>query len=203
MKQIERTSELHLLPAHFYLFSFGANDEINLAKRLCGKINEAGTKKEIKIIRNHSSAAFLPGYLRSFFGYSKNWNGSVATLIRTNKRESGTYGLITEFTKNRAGEFFIGKIRASLKNLCKVENIDGGMYVLRQVTKMRNNVPVYAFIGCVNRFKNNILPSKAYLNAVGKTLHRSFPDAKEIQIPVRLGNKKKIICNYYYQPPDV
>jgi len=190
---------LNSLPTQFYLFSFGANDEVNLAKHLYGKLTQPVDKKGINLIKAHTSPAFLPGYLRSFFGYSEKWQGSVGTLIKTNKCGDGTYGLITKITKDRNSNFFVGKRQANLKNLCKVENIDGGMYVFCQVTKL-NGVPVYAFIGCIDQFKNNILPSKNYLNAVGQILERSFPNTKEIHIPIRMGEKKKIICTYHYHP---
>lgn len=198
MNPITRTSDLHLLPNRFFLFSFGANDEINLAKRFFGHPNEKGTTKEINTILKHTLPAFLPGYLRSFFGHSDAWDGSVGTLIKTNTYSSGTYGLLTEITQRGQNKFFIGKKKILLKNLGKVENIDGGMYILQKITQTTENIPVYAFVGCAERYKNNIVPSKRYLNAVGRTIHRSFPEAKEIHIPIRLGEKKHVICSYKY-----
>ena len=199
MKQIKRTKNLDQLPNHFYLFSFGANDPPNLAKRLFGDVNKAGSKKEVKIIQKYTSPAFIPGYLRSFFGYSDVWNGSVGTLIRTKKKFSGVHGLITELTHFEKGHFFIGKKKVKLKNLCKVENIDGGMYVLQRIMITLEGIPVYAFMGRTDQYKNNILPSRDYLNAVGKTLQYSFPNAKEIHIPIRVGENREVIYTYRYR----
>ena len=212
MKQITKTSDLYRLPKRFFLFSYGANDDVNLAKRLMGDPNEKATKKEIEIIRKHTSPAFLPGYLRSFFGYSDAWGGSVGTIIKIDGdcHGYGTRGLLTEIThrngKNKKNgkngknkkNFYIGNVKIRLINLCKVENIDGGMYVLRKITKTAENIPVYAFVGCTERYKNDIFPSTRYLNAIGKTLSRSFPSAQEIHIPIRLGVNRQVLRKYNY-----
>lgn len=209
MKQITHTSDLYRLPKRFFLFSYGANDEVNLAKRLFNDPNEKATRKEIKTMCKHTSPAFLPGYLRSFFGYSDAWGGSVGTLIKIEDRECplygtrGTHGILTEITHRDRGDkgaFYVGDMTIGLSNLCKVENIDGGMYVLQKITKTSENVPVYAFVGRVERYKNNTLPSKSYLNAVGKTLRRSFPEAQEIHIPIRLGGNRQVVRKYKYIP---
>ena len=73
------------------------------------------------------------------------------------------------------------------------------MYVLQKVTIDFEGIPIYAFIGCTDHYKNNILPSRDYLNAVGKTLQYSFPNAKEIHITVRIGENREVMYIYRYR----
>ncbi|GAH10870.1 unnamed protein product, partial [marine sediment metagenome] len=99
MHAITHTRDLQYLPDEFCLFSFGANNVENLAKRFFGDVNVAGTKEDVEIVDNYTTPAFLQGYLRTFFGYSRKWRGSVGSLTQTCEEDKGVYGLLTQFKK--------------------------------------------------------------------------------------------------------
>jgi hypothetical protein len=152
---ITRTKDLHKLPSEFYLFSYGANSPKNLERRF--EVDE-------DIIKSQTYTAFLPGYVRSFFGYSKAWEGSVGTLIKVPLNKYGTWGLLT-FIKKVDSKFMIDEHEINFEQLALVEGLNEDMYQLKRldnlclIEKEKFEYPIYAFIGCYNRYKNNILPS--------------------------------------------
>lgn len=198
MHAIIHTRDLQHLPDEFYLFSFGANNVENLAKRFFGDVNVAGTKEEVGTIDNYTTPAFLQGYLRTFFGYSKKWRGSVSSLTPTCERDKGVYGLLTQFKKLDDVKFVIGDKIANLKALCDVEAVGSGMYMLKHVGNLQGGIFVYAFVGCHNKFPAKGPPSRDYLNAIGKTLSYNFPQSRCIYIPIRYGDHPKITSEYLY-----
>lgn len=199
MHEITHTRDLKHLPDEFCLFSFGANNIENLAKRFFSDPNVAGTKEEVDVIAKHTTPAFLHGYLRTFFGYSKRWRGSVGSLTPTCEKDKGVYGLLTHFKKDpSSAKFFIGDKIANLKALCNVEAVDSGMYRLKHVGNLQGDIFVYAFVGCHKKFPAKGPPSRDYLNAIGKTVSYNFPRSHYIYIPIRYGDNPKITGEYLY-----
>ncbi len=152
MHTITHTKNVRFLPSHFYLFSFGANNVHNLAKRFFGNKDLPGSCQETNLIRDNTTAAFLEGYIRTFFGYSEKWKGSVASISRTQTPRKGVHGLLTEIHKEEKDQFVIQNVPIHFKALCRVEAIDEGMYILPHVGNTLENNPVYAFVGCAKRY---------------------------------------------------
>lgn len=221
MHTITHTRDLRYLPGEFYLFSYGANDVENLAKRFFGDVNVSGTTHDVDAVGDHTTSAFLQGYLRTFFGYSDKWKGSVASLIPTCERDKGVYGLLTHVKKVEKDnleskgfrrtkdvnplhgipkdvKFVIGDKVANLKGLCQIEAVNSGMYVLKPVGNCDYDLFVYAFVGCHRTHPTTSPPSKAYLSAVGKTLSCVFPTSRCIHIPIRYGDHPKIMDKHVY-----
>ena len=197
MHTITHTKNVHLLPAHFYLFSFGANDVHNLAKRFFGNKDLSGSCKETTLIRENTTTAFLEGYIRTFFGYSEKWKGSVASISRTQTPRKGVHGLLTEIHRKKKDQFVIQNVPIHFKALCRVEAIDEGMYILQHVANASDDIFVYAFVGCAKRYPASSRPSEAYLEAIGKTVQSSFPGASSIEIPIRYSSSVNDIDEVY------
>ncbi len=197
MRTITHTKNVHLLPSHFYLFSFGANDVHNLAKRFFGNKDLPGSRKETNLIRENTTTAFLEGYVRTFFGYSEKWKGSVASISRTQIPRKGVHGLLTEIHKEEKDQFVIQDVPIHFKALCRVEAIDEGMYILPHIANTSDDISVYAFVGCEKRYPASSPPSEAYLKTIGKTVQSSFPGASSIEIPIRYSSSVDDIDDVY------
>lgn len=196
MFSISNTTQLKYLPDKFYLFSFGANDPHNLAKRFYGNPNIPASCEETQNIFSHTEPAFLKGYVRSFFGYSKAWGGSVGTLIETKCQNKGVYGTITLIKHIKSDETFkIGDKKINFEALCNVEAINSGMYILQKIG-VCGSIDIFAFIGNIKQYYTTSLPSERYLEAIAKLLRLVFCNIKIIEIPIRLNDNDQTICIY-------
>lgn len=144
------------------LFNYGSNHPAQLKQRV-GSENIKGIYP-----------AFVEGYMRVFRGYSVNWNGSVATLIK--KKGYFTYGYVAKITP---------------KGLDRLRPYEGPKYLEQRIevqVSLKNDdnfepVSAIAFIRS-GREKYEHKPSREYLKAVLKTIN-TFWEADISDIPMR------------------
>jgi hypothetical protein len=129
------------------IFSYGSNSISQIKGRL----------KNINLV---SYPAYANGYKRIFCGYSKNWNGGVATLIK--KRFIKTYGIIVYLDNNE---------------LSKLDSYES-TYIKKEIicNILINNI--YSECKCITYIaKDNkwiSLPSEQYLIAIKTMLEEHF-----------------------------
>jgi hypothetical protein len=129
------------------VFSYGSNSISQLKGRL----------ENFNLI---SYPAYVYGYKRIFCGYSNNWNGGVASLIK--KKYIKTYGIVVYLDKNE-----LSKLDSYEINYVKEEIICNIM--------INNNYIEYKCITYIS--KNNkwiSLPSEQYLIAIKIMLEEHF-----------------------------
>jgi gamma-glutamylcyclotransferase (GGCT)/AIG2-like uncharacterized protein YtfP len=129
------------LPIAQYLFSYGSNHPGQLKDRLGRSVDPI--------------QAWLPNYGRVFRGYSRNWNGSVASLIRDRTRT--VYGFVVP----------IGS--GDIKKLDRFEGVRSGAYKRAILPIQTNNGIIKANV-YVSTSQDFSPPSQRYLKAIIKTI---------------------------------
>ena len=129
------------------IFSYGSNSISQLKGRL----------ENYDLI---SYPAYANGYKRIFCGYSKNWNGGVASLIK--KKFVKTYGIVVYLDNNELSKLDLFEVNYLKENiLCNV--------------MINNN---YIECNCITYIakdnKWNTLPSEQYLTAIKTMLEEHF-----------------------------
>lgn len=189
---ITNTKDIYLLPRKFYLFSYGANSPLNLSRRFIDGHDHDSNHITVSM---HSNGVCIEGYVRVFFGHSKKWKGSVASIVPSDK---SVCGIITEITHNTPKEFKIGDKPFNMKHLFEVEAVDSGMYTFSKIASS-DDKDIYAFVGDVVNYPPLRHPSPEYLKAIGTLLEYLFSNAKYIEIPVRYTNNK-IVSKHIHKP---
>ena len=136
------------------LFSYGSNHPKQMAERLGHDVDTVG--------------AFVNGYVRAFVGYSQRWGGGVATLVK--KPGGVVYGLVAPVTKD------------DFAMMDKFEGIASGNYKRVKMKVTLANGEKADAIAYVATSKSPYGPTKAYLDAVAKTVgtHWSNGDGSKI-----------------------
>lgn len=151
---------------NLYLFSYGSNHPAQLAERLGHDVREA-------------RGAYVEGWQRVFRGWSRRWEGGVASLER--KPGAVTYGYIA---------------RISPSDLDLLDRYEGvaqetrpsgrvGNYVRRTLeaaTADGRAVPAAVYVASS---RERSAPSKAYLDAVTKTVGTFWSGVRPESFPLR------------------
>lgn len=168
------------IPPKFYLFSYGANNIDQLSTTL----NYIPTKNIKHILKIESIGISIYGYERVLFGYSKRWNGAIASIIKSSSNKY-VRGIIT-FIQNINNNFMVGNILINFYNLLKREEFLK-TYIL-EVIGTYNGYPILAFIKNPSYVpRNNKVISNDYLMAILKTIHDSLYNVKnKISVPITL-----------------
>lgn len=126
-----------------WLFSYGSNHPTQLVQR----IGSVGAMR----------AAHAPDYKRVFRGFSTNWGGGVASLVRADGRPA--YGYVADVTEDQ------------LKKMDKYEGVASGKYRRARIPVLVDEAtrPVDAIAYLSNSSDFNP-PSREYLEAVAKTI---------------------------------
>jgi len=125
-----------------WLFSYGSNHPDQLAERL--------GRDEFEL-----RAARLSGYWRVFRGWSRRWDGGVASIEP--KKDQFVFG-------------FVAKVTASdLAAMDRYEGVAGGSYSRTNVKVETPGGPVTA-VAYVASSREHNPPSREYLDAVAKTI---------------------------------
>jgi hypothetical protein len=177
MTLIQHTSDLQKLPFTFFLFSYGANNIENLARRCFGNPFSEPSKEDIRHVSKVSYRWICSGYQRSFFGYSDRWKGSVATIHRVSCKNLYVTGVLTQIQhiydkKEECSRFFVHGERISFENLCHIESLNEEMYRLECIGSSSEDIPIYAFIGNHESQEEHPTlkyPSLAYQKAILRT----------------------------------
>lgn len=151
-----------------YLFCYGSNSVEQLKERVSNPYLEA--KK-----------AYLPGYIRIFAGYSKKWNGGVASLKKVNENYL-TKGSIVLLNENELIK--LDKFEGATKDATPFGRVNNIYYRKDLIVKDENHND----IKCIAYIKNDDQwlkePSESYLNAIKKNVSPFWLD---------LDQEKKII----------
>lgn len=132
-----------------YLFCYGSNDPQQLGERL--------NRRSIEGV-----GAWAEGYGRVFRGYSQRWGGGVASIEKDPRRN--VYGWVAKVTPSELTTLdrFEGVASGNYKRVnIKVETLDG------------DTLSAIAYVSTSRQFNE---PSKAYLNAVLKTISTFWSD---------------------------
>jgi gamma-glutamylcyclotransferase (GGCT)/AIG2-like uncharacterized protein YtfP len=124
------------------LFCFGSNHPEQLASRI-------GQPRCV-------AAAYAPGHKRVFRGWSRNWEGGVASLKAGKGRPA--YGYVATITK------------AQLEHMDQFEGVARGNYSRKKIPVVVGDgqeVSAWAYFSNSPDFNQ---PSKRYLEAVAKTI---------------------------------
>lgn len=123
------------------LFCFGSNHPQQLTSRI-------GAPRRI-------IPAYAPGYKRVFRGWSRNWEGGVASLKVGRGRPA--YGYVAIITK------------AQLEHMDRFEGVASGNYSRKKIEVIADDAPTKAWAYFSNSTAFNP-PSQRYLEAVAKTI---------------------------------
>ena len=168
----------HSFQDKIYLFCYGSNSLEQL-------------KERVKNDNLEAFKAYLPGYVRIFAGYSKKWNGGVATLMKT-QLNHGTKGSIVQLSEYELQK--VDKFEGSLKDATPYGRVNNVYY--RKHIKVKNEKNEE--ISCVVYLRNNTTwvetPSMSYLEAIKKNLLPFWFDLDE--------NNKIIIYDEYLNKID-
>ena len=160
-----------------YLFSYGSNSSQQLKRRI-------KRKKDISC-----KPAYLPDHVRIFAGFSKKWDGGVAS-IHPRKRNNvyGTLFEVTEAEIQMLDKFEKGYIRTT-KNVIIQES---------------GNPEVQAYVYVKNDMQFEKLPSKEYMQAISKQLSETNRKSHKSKIIIRSINKKsnKPVAMGYWEPKE-
>jgi gamma-glutamylcyclotransferase (GGCT)/AIG2-like uncharacterized protein YtfP len=126
------------------LFCYGSNNPAQLRKRI-------GEPKSME-------GAYAPSHSRVFRGWSKKWQGGVASLVPSTKRHA--YGYVAEVTEDQ------------LALMDQYEGVASGNYVRKTIPVVVNGeaTKAIAYVSTSEEFNQ---PTDAYLQAVLKTI-RAF-----------------------------
>lgn len=186
---IRHTTDLNLLPPKFFIFSYGANNIENIARRCFGDPYEEPFPEEIRMVENYTYRWVLHNYKRVFFSHSDRWGGSVATIHTSpedqvsgilthiqhiSKGKQKLYSSMDNVVVNKISDdernFYIGNKEISLENLFHIESVNEEMYCFKYIDDVIST-PVYSFVGSLKEeYKNILPPSQKYLDAISKTL---------------------------------
>ena len=145
-----------------YLFSYGSNNPEQLSERLEYSVRGA-------------QGAYADGWQRVFRGYSRNWGGGVASLLR--KSGSTTYGYVAPVTAE------------DLDILDRYEGVRSGNYKRQQITVTTADGEEIRAVAYISRSREFNEPTKAYLRATAKTIGQFWSGSggpvKVSDIPIR------------------
>lgn len=108
----------------------------------------------------------MNNWQRAFRGFSRKWNGGVATLIP--KRGSRTYGYVTYVSES------------DLAILDRFEGVASGNYSRKKL--VTNEGPAIAYLSNSKDFNK---PTSAYLKAVTLTVGSFWDNVKLEDFPIR------------------
>jgi hypothetical protein len=142
--------------SEFIIFSYGSNSVDQLEERLEARPYPL-------------KCDWLNGFERAFFGTSKKWGKSTATLISGGR----VAGLFIKFRlKNDKYQVrtYVGWENCTLRRLMKEEGVNIGKYQLKEISKY-SGIPLFAFVHS-NDYSNLSFtkPSDEYIKAIAKTL---------------------------------
>ena len=145
-----------------FLFSYGSNNPKQLSERLEYSVRGA-------------QGAYADGWQRVFRGYSRNWGGGVASLLR--KSGSTTYGYVAPVTAE------------DLDILDRYEGVRSGNYKRQQITVTTADGEEIRAVAYISRSREFNEPTKAYLRATAKTIGQFWSGSggpvKVSDIPIR------------------
>ena len=145
-----------------FLFSYGSNNPKQLSDRLEYWVRGA-------------QGAYADGWQRVFRGYSRNWGGGVASLLR--KSGSTTYGYVAPVTAE------------DLDLLDRYEGVRSGNYKRQQITVTTADGEEIRAVAYISRSREFNEPTKAYLRATAKTIGQFWSGSggpvKVSDIPIR------------------
>jgi len=150
------------------LFCYGSNSIKQLQQRL--HINEKISWKK----------AYINNYVRIFAGYSKRWNGGIASIYPCNGKK--VYGIL---------------VKLKIENLELLNSYECGYHlkILDVFVNSNNIIQSFVYIKTNNKFKR--LPSEAYMNAINSMLNdRSKKEnnkSRKIFIRSVVNNKIKLL----------
>ena len=150
------------------LFCYGSNSIKQLQQRL--HINEKISWKK----------AYINNYVRIFAGYSKRWNGGIASIFPCNGKK--VYGIL---------------VKLKIEDLQLLNSYECGYHlkILDVYINSNNILQSFVYIKTNNIFKR--LPSEAYMNAINSMLNdRSQKEnnkSRKIFIRCILNNKIKLL----------
>lgn len=149
------------------LFCYGSNSIKQLRERI--KINE-------KILYEK---AYINNYVRIFAGYSKRWNGGIASIFPCNGKK--VYGIL---------------VKLKLEELELLNSYESGYHLKLIDVSVNNNIyKSFVYVKNNNIFKK--LPSDSYMNAINNMLNdRSKKEnnkSRKIFIRSVVNNKIKLL----------
>ena len=150
------------------LFCYGSNSIKQLQQRL--HINEKISWKK----------AYINNYVRIFAGYSKRWNGGIASIFPCHGKK--VYGIL---------------VKLKIEDLQLLNSYECGYHlkILDVCINSNNILQSFVYIKTSNIFKR--LPSEAYMNAINSMLNdRSQKEnnkSRKIFIRCILNNKIKLL----------
>jgi hypothetical protein len=150
------------------LFCYGSNSIKQLQQRL--HINEKISWKK----------AYINNYVRIFAGYSKRWNGGIASIYPCNGKK--VYGIL---------------VKLKVEDLELLNSYECGYHlkILDVFVNSNNIIQSFVYIKTNNKFKR--LPSEAYMNAINSMLNdRSKKEnnkSRKIFIRSVVNNKIKLL----------
>ena len=130
----------------YQLFSYGSNNKDQLSARLGRDVKTTG--------------AYAIGYARVFRGYSRGWQGGVASLIKDKNKT--TYGLIIRVNDD------------GLDLLDQYEGVASGNYrreKIRVCTQSDDFVDCFVYLSNSKTFNE---PTESYLDAICKTINQHW-----------------------------
>ena len=124
------------------LFCYGSNSIKQLQQRL--HINEKISWKK----------AYINNYARIFAGYSKRWNGGIASIFPCNGKK--VYGIL---------------VKLKFEDLELLNSYESGYHlkIIDVCVNSNNIVKSFVYVKNNNKFKR--LPSEAYMNAINSMLN--------------------------------
>nr|QBK85948.1 MAG: hypothetical protein LCMAC101_05430 [Marseillevirus LCMAC101] len=145
----------------FVIFSSGSNSIDQLEDRLGARPQPLND-------------GWLYGFERAFFGCSKRWEKSTATLI-PGKKVAGLFIKFKFVDKQDVNSLYQvqtsnGWETCNFDRLMKAEAVDIGKYQLRQISNY-TSVPLFAFVHCSDYSDLSFRqPSDDYIKAIAKML---------------------------------
>jgi len=156
-----------------FIFSYGSNSSKQIKERL--SITE-------NLI---SKSAHIDNHTRIFAGYSKKWNGAVASLYPCKNKK--TYGIIVEITKEQ---------------LSLLSEYEKG-YHLEIKKIISNKIPIecYVYIKDNNRYIKP--PSQSYIDAINITLNERKKLINQLQLKYQYENHHRNILIRYIKDDKI
>lgn len=150
------------------LFCYGSNSIKQLQHRL--HINEKISWKK----------AYINNYVRIFAGYSKRWNGGIASIFPCNGKK--VYGILV-------------KLKVEDLELLNFYECGYHLKIIDVCLNSTNILQSFVYIKTNNIFKR--LPSEAYMNAINSMLNDRYQKennkSRKIFIRCVLNNKIKLL----------
>ena len=137
-----------------YLFCYGSNSVEQLKERVSNPNLQA--KK-----------AYLPGYIRIFAGFSKKWNGGVASLKKVNENYL-TKGSIVFLNNSELNK--LDKFEGACKDATPYGRVNNIYHRKNLIVKDENHQDIQCITYIRNHDEWDKPPSEAYLEAIKNNL---------------------------------